>query len=77
MRSHSSAARKPASEPMIQPGMTYFPEIGESYPTCWLFSRMTADCTTEPVKIRSSFLLIDPKHPFVWNTKEAPNGKNL
>lgn len=50
---------------MTQPGMTYFEELGETYPTCWLFSRATSDCTTEPIKIRSSFLRVDPNRQYV------------
>jgi hypothetical protein len=50
---------------MVQPGMTYFEELGESYPTCWLLNRVTADCTTEPVKIRNSFQRIDPARQYV------------
>jgi hypothetical protein len=50
---------------MTQPGMTYFPDIGESYPTCWLFSRAMADCTTEAIKVRSSFLRLNPARQYV------------
>lgn len=50
---------------MLRPGMTYIPELGESYPTCWFFDRAAADCTTEPVKIRSSFLRVDPNRQYV------------
>jgi hypothetical protein len=50
---------------MTQPGMTYFPDIGESYPTCWLFSRATADCTTEMIKVRSSFLRVNPDRQYI------------
>jgi hypothetical protein len=50
---------------MLQPGLTYFKEYDVTYPTCWLFSRATADCTTEPVKIRSSFLRLDKQRQFV------------
>jgi hypothetical protein len=48
-----------------KPGMTYFPEYDESYPTCWLFSRATADCTAEIVKVRNSFLRVDPNNEYV------------
>jgi hypothetical protein len=50
---------------MVRPGMTYFADLGESFPTCWLFERATADCTTEPIKIRNSFLRLDPKREYV------------
>jgi hypothetical protein len=50
---------------MVRPTMTYFPELGESYPTCWLFERATSDCTTEPIKVRNSFLRLDPANDFV------------
>jgi len=57
---------------MTQPGMTYFPEIGETYPTCWLFSRAMADCTTEMIKVRSSFLRLNPDRQYVAKKFKGP-----
>jgi hypothetical protein len=50
---------------MTRPGTIYLDEIGESIPICYLFSRATADCTTEPIKIRNSFLRLDPAREYV------------
>jgi len=40
---------------VVKPGMTYIPEIDESYPTCWLFGHDNDDCTAQPIKLRNSF----------------------
>jgi hypothetical protein len=50
---------------MARPGTIYLDEIGQSIPICYLFSRATADCTTEPIKIRNSFLRLDPARQYV------------
>ncbi len=50
---------------MTRPGLIYLDEVGYEIPICYLFSRATADCTTEPVKIRNSFLRLDPARQYV------------
>lgn len=57
---------------MIRPGKTFIPEIGESYPTCWFFDKATADCTAEPIKIRSAFLRLDPNREYVPRPFKGP-----
>lgn len=57
---------------MARPGMIYIPELGESYPACWFFDRENADCVTEPIKIRNSFLRIDPARQYVPKKFKGP-----
>ncbi|MCC6746665.1 MAG: hypothetical protein IT371_03340 [Deltaproteobacteria bacterium] len=48
----------------IRPGMHYFPEIQKSYPVCWLSHSENAECNTEIIKIRNSFMRRHPNRDF-------------
>ncbi|MFH0901795.1 MAG: hypothetical protein V2A73_14290 [Pseudomonadota bacterium] len=54
-----------------QPGMVDTP--WGSYPLCWFTGHETADCAATPVKIRHSFLRVDPDHQYEPTRMAGPS----